>query len=96
MGRLHTGRTLRFINLPIRQYHKIEWLDWAENIIDDYTFDILDGSLSIDSSNDIRRSSMAVNNSNGLYIPNSARTNMGVKIALNVELKLLSVIIMES
>lgn len=74
---------------PIRQYlTKIEWLDWLENIIDDYTFDILDGSLSIDSSNDIRRSfSMIVNNSNGLYIPNSARTNMGVKIRIKRGIK---------
>jgi sugar/nucleoside kinase (ribokinase family) len=34
---------------PIRQYlTKIEWLDWLENPVGDYTCDVLDGSLSID------------------------------------------------
>ena len=67
---------------PIRQYlTKIEWLDWQENFIGDYTVDVLDGSLSIDASRDCRRSfSMTLNNSGGLYIPNGARTNMGVKM----------------
>ncbi|MFA7538762.1 MAG: hypothetical protein WCY96_07390, partial [Candidatus Cloacimonadaceae bacterium] len=74
---------------PIRQYlTKIEWLDWTENIVSDYTVDVLDGSLNISKSNDIRRSfSMTVNNSTGLYIPNGARTNMGVKVRIKRGIK---------
>lgn len=69
---------------PIRQYlTRIEWLDWMENFVGDYTADVLDGSLSIDASRDCRRSfSMTLNNSGGLYIPNSARNNMGVKVRI--------------
>lgn len=66
----------------IHQYiTRIEWLDWNENYLADYTVDVIDGSLSIDASRDCRRNfSMTVNNSSSLYVPNGARTNMGIKI----------------
>jgi hypothetical protein len=70
---------------PILQYqNKIEWLDWnTESPIADYTSDAIDGSISVDKSNNIRRTfTLSVNNSNGLYVPNGARTNMGVKVRL--------------
>jgi len=80
-----SNATLRALTSPIRQYvTKIEWFNWAEDTVTgDYTADIVDGSLSIDSANDVRRSfSMTVNNANGLYIPNGSRTNMGAKIRI--------------
>lgn len=76
--------TLSALLSPIKQYlTKIEWLDWNENFIADYTVDVLDGSLRIDSSRDVRRTfSMTINNSTGLYIPNGTRTNMGIKVKI--------------
>lgn len=74
---------------PIRQYlTKIEWLDWNENTVGDYTLDVLDGNISVDASRDVRRTfSMTVNNTTGLYIPNGARTNLGVKVRLKRGIK---------
>lgn len=69
---------------PIRQYvTKIEWLDWQENVIGDYTAHAIGGSISIDSANDVRRTfALTMNNANGLYVPYGARTNMGVKVRI--------------
>lgn len=62
---------------------RIEWLDWQENIVGDYTAHAIDGSISIDSANDVRRTfSLTMNNASGLYIPYGARTNMGVKVRI--------------
>ena len=76
--------TTKALLSPIRQYlTKIEWLDWTEEVTGDYTADVLDGSLNTDSAKDIRRSfSLTMNNSDGLYIPNGTRTNMGVKVRI--------------
>ena len=75
---------IRSLTSPIRHYlAKIEWLDWLENMVGDYTADIVDGNISCDVVRDVRRSfSMVANNSAGLYIPNGARTNMGVKVRI--------------
>jgi len=71
------------LTAPIRQYlTKFEWLSWDENtVLGDYTADVLDGSISVDVANDVRRSfSASVDNTSGLYIPNGARVNMKVKV----------------
>ena len=66
----------------------VEWLDWQENLIADYTTNVLDGNLNIDNSKDIRRTfSMVVNNANGLYVPHGARTNMGIKVRIKKGIK---------
>ena len=74
---------------PIRHYlTMVEWLDWQENLIADYTTNVLDGNLNIDNSKDIRRTfSMVVNNTNGLYVPHGARTNMGIKVRIKRGIK---------
>ena len=75
---------LKSLLSPIRQFMtKIEWLDWEENFVADHTADVLDGSLTIDAAGQIRRNfSMTVSNSSGLYVPNGARTSMGVKVRI--------------
>lgn len=50
--------------------YKIEWMDKYENVISEVTTDSLEGTVSIDSRNGIRRScSLTLNNRNGLYVP---------------------------
>ena len=77
------------LTAPIRQYVvKIEWLDWNENFVGDYTADVIDGNITIDVSRDVRRTfTMTINNAKGLYIPYGARTNMGVKVRIKHGIK---------
>lgn len=69
---------------PIRQYlTKIQWLDWDEEIVGDYTTDVLDGNITIDASNNVRRTfSLTMNNADSLYIPWSVRNSMNIKIKI--------------
>lgn len=68
----------------IRQYiTRIEWLDWNENVTGDYTAYAAEGSISVDTSRDVRRTfDIVINNASGLFVPNGSLTNMGVKVRL--------------
>lgn len=56
---------------PIRkQVYKIEWMDKDENIIYESTTDYMDGSISIQLQNGVRRScNITLTNDDGLYTP---------------------------
>ena len=50
---------------------KIEWMDKNENVVDEITSDILDGTLSVEMKNGIRRTcNLTLKNNNKKYIPN--------------------------
>jgi hypothetical protein len=69
---------------PVRQHlTKIDWLNWDETFLADYTAYAVEGNISGDSSQDVRKGfSLTFHNASGLFIPNGARTNMGIKVRL--------------
>jgi hypothetical protein len=51
--------------------YKIEWMDKNQNVVDEVTEDILDGTLSVELKNGIRRTcNLTLKNNNKRYIPN--------------------------
>lgn len=54
------------------QVYKIEWMDKDENIINEVTTDFLEGSITCNLQNGVRRScNITLENSDGVYIPNN-------------------------
>lgn len=64
-------------------YTKIEWLDWNESVIGDFTPYVIDGNITVDVSRNSRRNfTLRLENTSGLFIPGGSYVNMKVKVRL--------------
>jgi len=62
---------------------KIEWLDWEENVIADYTSYENDGNITFEKSSDIKRtSSISLINNLSQFVPYGSIVNMKAKYRL--------------
>lgn len=69
---------------PIRKVPvRIDWLDWDENVVGQYTGYALSGSITFDAGQDVRRSfTMTMENSSKLFIPNQSIVNQQAKVRI--------------
>lgn len=62
---------------------KLEWLNWDEEVVGEYTAYATAGSLTFDAGQDVRRSfTLTLENASGLFIPNDAIVNQTAKVRL--------------